>query len=93
MDRTLLGQHTQRTGGHLRWATRDQSPRDTWDPRSCLGRLHGQSLSPPQERAKEGEHLTPASFSSPCLPLHSPYIGADDLKARRERIQHKDLVP
>lgn len=31
--------------------------------------------------------------AGPAHPLHSPHVGADDLKARRERIQGKDLVP
>lgn len=68
MGRTLPGQLTQpqETGN-----TRGQRPRDTWDPRSCVGRLpsHSRALSPPQRTAKAAGHSpqpAPAVPAAPC---------------------------
>lgn len=78
-----------------RWAACGQRTRDTGDTRSCVGsvpapsRAHLQSGEQPRKQS-----LSPqAAPAVPAHPLHSPHVGTDDLTARRERVQGKDLLP
>lgn len=57
------------------------------------GSCSKQSTSPLWKKPKEQSIPAQAAPAAPGHPLHSPHVGTDDLKARRERIQGKDLVP